>query len=568
MPYDPSQGLSPEEIMLMLAKARAQQPMDPSLDPSMGMESDPGRSFALEQPPEPESYDTSNFPSGGVLPDYGFGDPSQMSKEGLAPGAFGEISAPPERPQQYTQMLDEMTPPPIPGGGMIARALPKAAGAFGAGLGLNAMMGSTSDADEGPASELAKQQGKLRARLEDTRAKMDAAENGSRDGKVGRGKDWRALKAEADQIESEISGISAQIEAHRNSPEYQQDMDRRAKEIAADLKKKEAATPWRDRNPGMAGALPAIGMFLAGAVPGLTAIKRQAGTMTPGALASRLEEAIKAAERGIGTGGAITPETRIASGTIENILEHQPKGGFKEAGKRWGEESMHTLGAGAAGGSLAAEANMFPDQYDAFNLPDGEAKEKAHERAMNPWNYAERGGVGTITGISGYHLGKHLTPAAKPNWEKGRAVADEVGRLVTAEDKVAKALAKAKNAKAKQRKTVNGGPLKEEQKALPPPDKREFIPGERQAPRSGMTQGELNEKLTDFADAWFKLNAGKKIKGPHILNIAKQNGVDMSAGQAQRLAGKLNRQYGPPQGGPPDRFINAGARAALTKKKE
>jgi hypothetical protein len=144
--------------MLMLAKARAQQPMDPSLDPSldpmgapsMGMESDPGRSFDLEQPPEPESYDPSNFPSGGVLPDYGFGGMSQMSKEGLAPGAFGEISNPPERPQQYTQMLDEMTPPPIPGAGAIARGLPKVAGAFGAGLGLNAMMGSTSDADEGP----------------------------------------------------------------------------------------------------------------------------------------------------------------------------------------------------------------------------------------------------------------------------------------------------------------------------------------------------------------------------------------------------------------------------------
>jgi hypothetical protein len=558
MPYDPSQGLSPEEMALLLRKM--QQPLE--MTGGMGMD-DPGRSFELEQPQEPGSYDPSNFPSGGVLPDYGFGGMSQMSKEGLAPGAFGEISAPPERPQQYTQMLDEMTPPPIPGAGAIARGLPKVAGAFGAGLGLNAMMGSTSDADEGPASELAKQQGKLRARLEDTRAKMDAAETGGR-GKPGRGNDWRALKAEADQIESEIAGISAQIEAHRNSPEYQQDMDRRAKEIAADLKRKEAATPWRDRNPGMAGALPAIGMFLAGAVPGLTAIKRQAGTMTPGALASRLEEAIKAAERGIGTGGAITPETRIASGTIENILEHQPKGGFKEGAKRWGEESLHTLGAGAAGGSLAAEANMFPDQYDAFNLPDGDAKDKAHERAMNPWNYAERGGVGTITGISGYHLGKHLTPAAKPNWEKGRAVADEVGRLVTAEDKVAKALAKAKNAKAKQRKTVNGGPLKEEQKALPPPDKREFIPGERQPSRSGMSQKELNEKLTDFADAWFKVNSGKKLKSTHILNIAKQNDMDMSLGQATRLAGRLNKTYGTPQGG--DKYINAGAKAALKKK--
>jgi hypothetical protein len=554
--------------MLMLAKARAQQPMDPGLepmgDPSMGMEGDPGRSFELEQPPEPESYDTSNFPSGGVLPDYGFGDPSQMSKEGLAPGAFGEISAPPERPQQYTQMLDEMTPPPIPGAGVIARGLPKVAGAFGAGLGLNAMMGSTSDADEGPASELAKQQGKLRARLEDTRAKMDAAENGSRDGKVGRGKDWRALKAEADQIESEISGISAQIEAHRNSPEYQQDMDRRAKEIAADLKKKEAATPWRDRNPGAAAALPAVGMGLAFALPGMAGIKKQAGTLTKGGFAARLEDAIQTAERGIAS-GKVTPETRVAAGTINNILKQEPKEGFMETAKRLGATAGQTAAAGTAGGLLSAEASLYPDQFDAYNLPDGPTKDKARERALDPKNYLERGAIGSITGMSGYKAGKMLTPAAKPNWEKGASVSDEVARLVSAEERTAKALAKAKNAKAKaKRKTVDGGPLKEEQKALPPPDKREFIPGERQPSRSGMSQKELNEKLTDFADAWFKVNSGKKLKSTHILNIAKQNDMDMSLGQATRLAGRLNKTYGTPQGG--DKYINAGAKAALTKK--
>jgi hypothetical protein len=550
--------------MLMLAKARAQQPMDPSLDPmgnpSMGMESDPGRGLELEQPQEPPSYDPSNFPSGGALPDYGFGEMSQMSKEGLAPGAFGEISGPPERPQQYTQMLDEMTPPPIPGAGVIARGLPKVAGAFGAGVGLNAMIGSTSDADESPVSQLANQQGKLRARLEATRAKMDAAENGQR-GAAGRGKDWRALAAEAKTIEAEIAGIDAQIKAHRDSPEYQQDIVRRAEEIAADLKKKEAATPWRERNPGAAAALPAVGMGLAFALPGLAGIKKQAGTLTKGGFAARLEDAIQAAERGVAA-GKVTPETRVAAGTINNILKQEPKDGFLETAKRLGSTAGQTAAAGTAGGLLSAEASLYPDQFDAFNLPEGEQKDKARERALDPWNYAERGAIGSITGMSGYKAGKMLTPAAKPNWEKGAAVSDEVARLISAEEKTAKAIAKAKN--AKKRKTVSGGPLKEEQKALPPPDKREFIPGERQAPRSNMTQGELNEKLTDFADAWFSVNSGKKIKSTHILNIAKQNGLDMSLGQATRLAGRLNKTYGSPQGG--DKYINAGAKAALTKK--
>jgi hypothetical protein len=390
---------------------------------------------------------------------------------------------------------------------------------------------------------------------------MDAAENGSRDGKPGRGKDWRALKAEADQIESEISGISAQIEAHRNSPEYQQDMDRRAKEIAADLKKKEAATPWRDRNPGAAAALPAVGMGLAFALPGMAGIKKQAGTLTKGGFAARLEDAIQTAERGIAS-GKVTPETRVAAGTINNILKQEPKDGFLETAKRLGSTAGQTVAAGTAGGLLSAEASLYPDQFDAYNLPDGPTKDKARERALDPKNYLERGAIGSITGMSGYKAGKMLTPAAKPNWEKGASVSDEVARLVSVEEKTAKALAKAKN--AKKRKAVNGGPLKEEQKALPPPDKREFIPGERQPSRSGMSQKELNEKLTDFADAWFKVNSGKKLKSTHILNIAKQNDMDMSLGQATRLAGRLNKTYGTPQGG--DKYINAGAKAALKKK--
>lgn len=98
---------------------------------------------------------------------------------------------------------------------------------------------------------------------------------------------------------------------------------------------------------------------------------------------------------------------------LQSMIESKP-GMMSDAGKAG-------MAAGA-GGALTAEANMFPDQYDAFNLPEGEAKEKARAKALDIPSYLERGAVGTLTGLSGYKAGD-LIPKRTPDIDRAKAAA-------------------------------------------------------------------------------------------------------------------------------------------------
>jgi hypothetical protein len=352
-----------------------------------------------------QSYDNSNFPSGGQLPNYGFGPMTQMSQLGLTPEGAGSISGPAPRPREYTEPLAEMTPPPIPGGGLMARAAPRIAGAIAGGLGLSAMVSDAGEGADSPSANLYKQQGALAKRLEDTRAKMDAEEaNG------GRGRSWSRLDAEARGISAELEGVNRMLEAERNSPERQQDIAKRAQELEAEAKTREARTPFRERYPNAAGVLPMAGMAIAGAVPFGMGAKKAAGSFFPGSFAGRVRSGIAEAEGAIRSGDEAAMD--VSRRYLDNLVSEQPTMASKGG---------NALLAGASGGGLAAEAGMFPDQYDAYNLPAGPEQDAARERSLNPMNYLERGGIGTLTGLSGYKIGS-LVPERKPNIARANAL--------------------------------------------------------------------------------------------------------------------------------------------------
>jgi len=173
-------------------------------------------------------YNNANFPSGGQLPNYGFGDPSQMSKMGMTPEGSGSISGPAPRPQEYTAPLAEMTPPPIPGGQFIARAAPRVAGALAGGLGMSAMI---SDAGEAGAPRLTRSQQRQmemeRQRSEqdatNARARIEAETQAARQ----RGEDDARIAAERRQREQQQAEYEAQVGRATAARDFELSRDRR-----------------------------------------------------------------------------------------------------------------------------------------------------------------------------------------------------------------------------------------------------------------------------------------------------------------------------------------------------
>jgi hypothetical protein len=411
----PAQAAPPmsfEQAMAELLAAQADLDGDGVPDAQQAAPATPEASAPASEAPRGRN---ALFPSGGTLPNYGFGDVSQMSKMGLTPTAEGEISGPAERPREYTAPIAEMTPPIIPGGAAIARVLPRAVGAVAAGIGASAMTSETSESDESPISNLAKQRGTLAARLEATRAKMDAAENGQR-GAAGRGKDWRALNAEAETLKSELSGVDAQIEAYKNSDEYQQDVQQRAKDLETAEKKRIASTPWRELHPDAAGVLPYAGIAAAALVPGTAGARKNIHSLFPGSTPGRMRNALNVGREAFERG--TLDQKDLAARELRERIAAKPSVAA--------EKSMNTVervGSAASGGLLATEGVMLPDQIDSQTLPEGEAKERASERASDLWKYAKTIGIGTATGFSGYKVGKTYSPTKTADYEGANALA-------------------------------------------------------------------------------------------------------------------------------------------------
>lgn len=225
-------------------------------------------------------------------------------------------------------------------------------------------------------------------------------------------------------LTDQLSAIDAQINRRENdlSPEHQQDIAQRQKEIDDANAKTARATPIRDQYPWLPTALTAAGLTASAALPFLLRAKGNLGTFLPGSLAGRLGEATDAATTAIKSQNA--PDALRSAKEIDDLIASRPTG-MGEFGR-----------AGAAalsGGALAGEASMLPDQYDAYNLPEGPLKEQARERALNPLNYVERGAMGALTGLSGYEFG-NLIPSRTPNYARAKAASDMIKGQQTADE--------------------------------------------------------------------------------------------------------------------------------------
>ncbi len=171
-----------------------------------------------------------------------------------------------------------------------------------------------------------------------------------------------------------------------------------------------ANQPFRERYGPVAGNLPATGLALSAGLPFALRGMANAGTWMPGSMSRRLDRVTNEA-----VATADPRQYTISTSEIARLLEQQPT---------W----LNTLGkagvSALAGGALTAEANLFPDQYDAFNLtPGSPAQNMARDRALSLWPYLERGAIGTLTGMSGYKAGD-LVPYRRPNTARAQGVLD------------------------------------------------------------------------------------------------------------------------------------------------
>lgn len=231
---------------------------------------------------------------------------------------------------------------------------------------------------------------------------------------------YTAADAEYRQISDRLTAHNELVRQEQTirSPEYQLKMQKE-REAAEEAKRaREANTPWRERNPALANALPNYVMALSAGVPGAIGMVRNLRTFFPGSVQGQMRSAI--AENALARSSGDASRAAITEAELANHLAAMPQGWKAKMGKEAGEASM----AAGAGGALTAEASMFPDQWDAYNLPDGERKEKARELALNPLNYIERGAMGALTGFSGYEVGSKLTPWRGANASRAKAIVD------------------------------------------------------------------------------------------------------------------------------------------------
>lgn len=356
------------------------------------------------------------FPSGGPIPDFSDGGPyGTFGRRGFSDGA--------------RELIKEEAP------GLIAAAM----GPIGRGVATAARsapalttmalsaLGATAGADEAgqgsaaPLQNLTEQLSTLERRRDEAAAEMTRQKAFNRQGQRPKYDD---AKSQYDALTAEIAGVRAMISDSQNaaaeerrmaSPEYQLEMQQKASDLARQEKEREAATPFRERYPEVAGNLPAIGLGLAAGLPFAIGAKEAAGTFTRGSFPSRVNAAVKNADEAIATNA---PNQALNRMELDRLIKAEPS---------TGNRLLQGAAAAGAGGALAAEANLFPDQYDAFNLPEGEDRDAAWARMTDPMEYLKRGAIGAITGLSGYEASR-LIPRREAMIPEATARRDFIAR--------------------------------------------------------------------------------------------------------------------------------------------
>jgi hypothetical protein len=304
------------------------------------------------------------------------------------PGSIENI----KRPGEYTQPIAEMTGPPLIGpGGNLAKMLMKGAGLGAAG----AIVATPSEAGDG--SELDPRLAKVKEldqKIAAGSAKLEAMAKVNFQSKQARDNASQPILGEIDAART----LKTQLEG----------------ELMAEANRKSAAgKPFRERYPEIAGSMPGIGLGLAAALPFSIATKRNASSFFPSSPEGQVRGAI-----------ARNQSARKLGNADQVAITKQELANHVDAAPTLSKELMKAGAAGASGGALAAESSMFPDQYDAFNLPEGKMKNEARDRALSIGNYAERGIIGALTGLSGYEAGSFLTPYRGANMSLAKSLKD------------------------------------------------------------------------------------------------------------------------------------------------
>jgi hypothetical protein len=285
-----------------------------------------------------------------------------------------------------------MTGPPLIGpGGNLAKTLMKGVGLGAAG----AIVATPSEAGDG--SELDPRLAKVREldqKIAAGSAKLEAMAKVNFQSKQARDNASQPILGEIDAARALKTQLEGELMAEAN-------------------RKSTAGKPFRERFPEVSGALPGVGLGLAAALPAMIATKRNVSSFFPSSPEGQVRGAI-----------ARNQSARTSGDAAQVGITKQELANHVEAAPTMSKELMKAGAAAGSGGALAAESSMFPDQYDAFNLPEGELKNEARKRALDIGNYAERGAIGAITGLSGYEAGSFLTPYRGANMSLAKSLRD------------------------------------------------------------------------------------------------------------------------------------------------
>ena len=227
---------------------------------------------------------------------------------------------------------------------------------------------------------------------------------------------YSAADAEFKALTDRQTAIQRSIEQEQalRDPAYLEKLRQDRERADEEKRVREANTPWRVRNPALANALPNYAMAIAAGVPGAIGLVRNARTFFPGSVEGQMRSAV--AENLLAREAGDSAKVQLGQSELRNLLASQPT-----KTNKLGEMAT----AAGAGGALTAEASMFPDQWDAANLTQGSPEqERARAMALNPLAYVERGGMGALTGASGYKIGKSLTPRRDAPVAKAQALVD------------------------------------------------------------------------------------------------------------------------------------------------
>lgn len=286
------------------------------------------------------------------------------------------------------------TDPNAPGGTLMDAAM-FAAGPIARGVGMlgpraigGAVGGATALAPTEASPQVSLRNAQERQlQMEQRRMQMEQEAEAARQAREQQG----ARQASQDQLNADIRRQAAEAEQARINQQLE-------RELADKFAEQERNKTFQQRYPGVTNALPMIGIAAAAGIP-------YAGR----AIAQRIESApirnmnrtVREADR-----AALAQDAARISDMTPRLAQYNSDlaSGAIGAAPTWGQSIQNHLIAGLTGGVASAEAQMFPEQWNYFNLPEGQRQEKAREAVFNPMNYVERGALGALTGIGSMHF--------------------------------------------------------------------------------------------------------------------------------------------------------------------